>query len=88
MINKTELKGNRPAIGARIPHKVHAEFLRVKESTGKSESELVNQAIALFLGIESAETIPDRLSQVEGKVGKMEQQVESILGKFTRLATR
>jgi len=88
MIGKTESKGNSPSIGARIPHEVYAEFLRVKESTGKSESELVNQAIALFLGIDTPETIPDRLSQVEQQLGKIEQQVGVILGKFQRLAIR
>lgn len=88
MIEKTERKGNKPAIGARIPHDVHAEFLRVKELSGKSESELVNQAIALFLGIDAAETIPDRLTHLEQRFGKMEQQVQSILGKFQRLASR
>ena len=86
MIEKTESKGFKPAIGARIPHEVHAEFLRVKEATGKTESELVNQAIALFLGIDAAATVPDRLSQVEVALAELQQSSGEILGKFRRLA--
>jgi hypothetical protein len=78
----------RPHIGAKIPHDVHAEFLKLREATGKSESQLVNEAIAAYLGIAAAATVPDRLSQVEVALEELKQQVEYILGKFRRLATR
>jgi hypothetical protein len=78
----------RKLIAGRVPPDVHAEFVRVRESTGKSESALVNEAIAAYLGIATAATVPDRLSQVETTVAEVGQKVEYILGKFQRLATR
>jgi hypothetical protein len=78
----------RKLIAGRVPPDVHAEFLKVREATGKSESQLVNEAIAAYLGIAAAATVPDRLSQLETTVGTMAQQLGDILGKFQRLATR
>jgi predicted CopG family antitoxin len=78
----------KPNIGARLPHDVYAELLRVKEQSGKSESQLINEAIALYLGVASEATVPDRVSQVESAIAELQQQVGSILGKFQRLAIR
>jgi len=76
----------KPNIGARLPHDVYSELLRVKDATGKSESQLINEAIAAYLGIKAAATVPDRVSQVETAVALLQGQVKTILGKFTRLA--
>jgi hypothetical protein len=78
----------RKLIAGRVPPNIHAEFVRVREATGKSESALVNEAIAAYLGITAAPTVPDRLSQVEVTLKELKQQVGDILGKFQRLATR
>lgn len=85
MINKPEKKAPKPHIGARVDHEVYAEILRLKESTGKTESELVNELLKERLGIAAGMTIS---AQTEKRFEKLEQQVETILGKFTRLATR
>lgn len=76
----------KPNIGARLPHDVYAELLRVKEASGKSESQLINEAIAAYLGLVSESTVPDRVSQVENGLAELQQQVGTILGKFQRLA--
>ena len=99
MINKPEKKAPKPHIGARVDHAVHAEILRLKESTGKTESELVNELLAERLGLATGTTVSTRMSDVESRQAqqeqrtekrfeKLEQQVETILGKFQRLATR
>lgn len=90
MISKdAQLAGKaKPNIGARLPHDVYAELVRVKDATGKSESQLINEAIAQYLGITSEVTIPDRLSQLEATMETVQTQVGAILGKFQRLATR
>lgn len=78
----------KPNIGARLPHDVYAELVKLKDSTGKSESQLINEAIAAYLGLASEATVPDRVSQVENALSELQQQVGSILGKFQRLAIR
>lgn len=78
----------KPNIGARLPHDVYAELVKLKDSTGKSESQLINEAIAQYLGIENEATVPDRVSQVENALAELQQQVGLILGKFQRLAIR
>jgi predicted transcriptional regulator len=76
----------RPGVGAKIPHELYNELQRVKEATGKSESQLLNEAIAAYLGIASPATIPDRLSQVEASLAELQAEVKGLLGKLQRLA--
>ena len=78
----------KPNIGARLPHDVYAALVKLKDSSGKSESELINEAIAAYLGIGNKATVPDRVSQVENALAELQQQVESIIVKFQRLAVR
>jgi hypothetical protein len=89
MISEDAKKAGKPKpnIGARIDHALHAEFLRVKELSGKTESQLLNEALSLYLGVGS-NTVPDRISQLESNLAKLQQQVDEVLGKFRRLATR
>lgn len=81
-------KKPRPHVAAKVPHEVHAELIRFKESTGKTESQILNEAIVFYLGIETKATVPDAVSQLSHDVAELKQQVKTILGKFTRLATR
>jgi predicted DNA-binding protein len=80
-------KAPKPNIGARLPHEVYEKFLQVKEMSGKSESQLINEAIAAYVGMKT-ETVPDRVSKLENTLADLQQQVQTILGKFQRLATR
>jgi predicted DNA-binding protein len=79
-------KKPRPHVAAKIPHEVHAQLIRFKESTGKTESQILNEAIAAYLGIEAKETVPDAVSQLSSDVSELKQQVKTILGKFKRLS--
>jgi hypothetical protein len=87
MINKSSESARKPKpnIGARVPHDVYSELLRVRDATGKSESELINEAIALYLGMETV-TVPDRLTALETALEQVRGEVKSILGKFQRSA--
>jgi predicted DNA-binding protein len=80
-------KKPRPNIGARLPHEVYEKFLQVKELSGKSESQLINEAIALYLGV-GHNTVPDRLTALETAIQQVQGEVETILGKFQRLVSR
>jgi predicted DNA-binding protein len=82
MISKLEKKAPKVNIGARVSAEVYSEILRLKESTGKTDSELVNEAIAGHFGFASSASIPDRMSNMEGQIKQLEQQVKTILGKF------
>jgi predicted DNA-binding protein len=80
----TEKTTPRPHVGTKLPHELYTELVRVKEATGKSESALITEAIAAYLGVASA-TIPDRLSAVEAGLEQVRGEVAVILGKFQRL---
>lgn len=79
-------KKPRPQLAGKIPHEVHAELLKFKAISGKTESQILNEAIALYLGIEAKATVPDAVSQLSNDVAELKQQVKTILGKFQRLA--
>jgi hypothetical protein len=85
-MNTIERKTPRPHIGAKLPHDVYAELVRVKETSGKSESELINEAIAAYLKIDRPPTVPDRVSRLESLVGDLQGEVGALLGKLQRLA--
>jgi predicted DNA-binding protein len=86
MINKTSDSARKPKpnVGARLPHDVYSELLRVKEVTGKTESQLINEAIAQYLNM-GRNTVPDRLTAIEAAVEQVRGEVQVILGKFQRL---
>jgi hypothetical protein len=48
------------------------------------QRQIINEAIAAYLGIENGATVPDRVSQVENALAELQQQVGTILGKFQR----
>jgi hypothetical protein len=86
MMRKTEGKTHSPHVGARIPVALHEEFIRMKEATGKSETQILNEAIAAYLGVQTEATVPDIVTQLRGDVAELQQEVSVILGKFHRLA--
>jgi len=86
MTNKPE--GRLPGVGAKVPHNVYSELVKFKQATGKSESSIIGEALAQYLGVDAAETVTDRLGKFEATLGELQQQVGEILGKFQSLAIR
>jgi hypothetical protein len=81
-------KKPRPHLGAKIPHEIYSQFLRLKEGTGKTESEIVNEAIAAYLGVKTEATVPDLVTQLRNDVDELKQEVAVVMEKFRRLAIR
>ena len=67
-------------VGARVPHSWKDEIQGICTKTGKSESEVVQEAIAQYLGrndLNSVESLMKRVSTVERQVKKLAQLVTS-----------
>jgi len=78
----------KPNIGARLPHDVYAKLIELKDSSGKTESELINEAIAAYLGIGNKATVPDQQFQIRHYMGVSAFLIEigfNKLGLFYRL---
>ncbi len=73
-------KGQKPMVGARVPHAWKDEIQGICTETGKSESEVVQEAIAQYLGrndLNSVESLMKRVSTVERQLKKLAQLVTS-----------
>lgn len=66
-------------ISARVPDDLYAKLEEMSKQTGVNLTELINQAIASYLG-ESVETTGDRLS-------RLEQEVRELRGKLRILGS-
>jgi len=86
MIEKTEGKIPKRHVGAKIDHALYEELIRLKESSGKNESQLLNEALSAYLGVDAAATVPDRVSRLEMTMTELQEQSGIILEKFKRLA--
>jgi predicted DNA-binding protein len=66
----------KPLASARIPQEWSDQIQQIARESGKSASEVVREAIALYLGKvdgESISTMNRRLSKLERQVGKLFQ---------------
>ena len=73
-------KGQKPMVGARVPHSWKDEIQGICTKTSKSESEVVQEAIAQYLGrndLNSVESLMKRVSTVERQLKKLAQLVTS-----------
>jgi len=67
-------------VGARVPHPWKDQIEDICNETGKSESEVVQEAIAQYLGrtdLNSVESLMKRVSTVERQLKKLAQLVTS-----------
>jgi len=67
-------------VGARVPHPWKDQIEDICSETGKSESEVVQEAIAQYLGrtdLNSVESLMKRVSTVERQLKKLAQLVTS-----------
>lgn len=67
-------------VGARVPHPWKDQIEDICNETGKSESEVVQEALAQYLGrndLNSVESLMKRVSTVERQLKKLAQLVTS-----------
>jgi DNA-binding transcriptional MocR family regulator len=60
-----------PHVGCRIPPDWHQQILTVCEATGQTPSQVLQEAIALYLKKSKAPTVRSRLDALEEKVRKL-----------------
>jgi predicted transcriptional regulator len=60
----------RPNVGVRLPREVFEKLEDLEKSTGSSRSDLLNEAIAVYLGFPVA-AVPDRLNRIESRLDKV-----------------
>ena len=61
-------------VGARVPHTWKDQILDISQETGKSESEVVQEAIAQYLGrndLNSVESLMKRVATLERQYQKL-----------------
>ena len=68
-------KGQKPSIGARIPHQWKDKIEEICQASGKSESEVVQEALAQYLNITDSESV---LSLAK-RVAKLERQYQKLV---------
>jgi predicted DNA-binding protein len=73
-------KGQRPMVGARVPHAWKDQIDALCQETGKCESAIVQEAIAQYLGrtdLDSVESMSKRVAALERQLKKLAQLVTS-----------
>jgi predicted DNA-binding protein len=71
-------KGQQPMVGARVPHTWKDQIKGICQETGKSESEVVQEAIGQYLGrtdLDSVESLMKRVATLERQLKKLAQLV-------------
>ena len=67
-------KGQKPMVGARVPHSWKEQIETLCRESGKSESEIVQEAIAQYLGrhdINSVVSLNKRVATLERQYQKL-----------------
>ncbi|MBW4578669.1 MAG: ribbon-helix-helix domain-containing protein [Tildeniella nuda ZEHNDER 1965/U140] len=67
-------KGQKPMVGARVPHSWKDQIQSICNETGKSESEVVQEAIAQYLGqvdVNSVTSLNKRVAALERQYQKL-----------------
>jgi hypothetical protein len=78
MAGQTMSKGQKPMVGARVPHSWKDQIEGICQELGKSESAVVQEAIAQYLGrtdIDSVQSMSKRLAALERQYKKLAQLV-------------
>lgn len=73
-------KGQQPMVGARVPHSWKNQIEGITQETGKSESDIIREAIAQYLGqtdLNSVESLMKRVANLERQLKKLAQLVTS-----------
>ncbi|MBW4523367.1 MAG: hypothetical protein KME16_27325 [Scytolyngbya sp. HA4215-MV1] len=68
-------KGQKPMVGARVPHSWKEQIQAICQETGKRESEIVQEAIAQYLG----KTDLNSMSSLSKRVAALERQYQKLV---------
>ncbi|MDX2242351.1 MAG: hypothetical protein NW224_16830 [Leptolyngbyaceae cyanobacterium bins.302] len=71
-------KGQKPMVGARVPHSWKEQIETLGRESGKTESEIVQEAIAQYLGktdVNSIASLNKRVATLERQYKKLVQLV-------------
>lgn len=60
-----------PMVGCRVPPDWHEEIIAITEVTGQTSSDVVREAIALYLKRSKAVTVRSRLDELEQRLNKL-----------------
>ena len=63
-----------PLVAGRIPPSWHAQLLKIQQETGKTQSEIVKEAIGLYL----EKTEPDSVAMMNRRLNKLEKQYKKL----------
>lgn len=58
-------------VGCRVSEEWHTEILSICEATGQTSSEVLNEAIALYLKKSKAVTVRSRLEEIDQRLSKL-----------------
>ncbi|MGB3494557.1 MAG: ribbon-helix-helix protein, CopG family [Elainellaceae cyanobacterium] len=67
--------GQRPMVGARVPHSWKEQIQSICRESGKSESEVVQEAIAQYLGVTDASSVVS----LSKRVAALERQYQKLV---------
>ncbi|MBD1859964.1 MULTISPECIES: hypothetical protein [Leptolyngbya] len=73
-------KGQQPMVGARIPHAWKDQIEGICHETGKTESQILKEAIGQYLDrtdLDSVESLMKRVASLERQIKKLAQLVTS-----------
>ena len=62
-------------VGCRVPSVWHEEIIAITEATGRTSSDMVREAIALYLKKSKAVTVKRRLDDLEQRLNKLARLV-------------
>jgi predicted DNA-binding protein len=68
-------QGQKPMVGARVPHSWKAQIETLCRESGKSESEIVQEAIAQYLG----KTDVNSVTSLNKRVAALERQYQKLV---------
>ena len=68
----------KPMVGARIPHEWKTQLEEIAQKSGRNASQVVYEAIAAYLGKDSANTLANQVKVLAERVAALEQQQQGI----------
>lgn len=66
----------KPMIGSRVPVEWKDELERIARQSGRNSSQVVHEAIATYLGKESAHTLANQVKDLSARMVLLEQQIQ------------